>query len=126
MPYIALCEDDAFLRDVEAEVLSSIAGHHVDAFPSGEALIHALPTLHPSLIILDVMLPAMSGIHAYQCIRSLDDYQEVPILFYTSQPEHVHAAALAGNYAVASKPMDIDSLLMVVRTLLNRAPARRN
>lgn len=126
MPFIALCEDDAFLRDVEAEVLSSIAGHHVDAFPSGEALINALPSLHPNLIILDVMLPAMSGIHAYECIRNIDMYQDVPILFYTSQPEHVHAAALAGNFAVASKPMDIESLLMVVSRLLRRAPVEQN
>jgi DNA-binding response OmpR family regulator len=126
MPSIVLCEDDAFLRDVEAEVLTSIAGHQVDTFPSGEALIDALPSLRPSLIILDVRLPAMSGIHAYQRIRSIDDYQEVPILFYTSQPEHVHAAELAGNYAVAAKPMDIDSLLLVVGMLLRQAPTSQN
>jgi CheY-like chemotaxis protein len=68
----------------------------------------------------------MSGIHAYARIRTLDAYQDVPVLFYTASPERVRSARLTGNFAVATKPMDIDSLLTVIAQLLQRDPGLLN
>ena len=75
------------------------------------------------LIILDVMLPGMSG---WDVLRRLREHKDTPVLFLTARDEvedRVRGLELGGDDYLA-KPFAFVELLARVRTLLRRGPVR--
>jgi two-component system alkaline phosphatase synthesis response regulator PhoP len=42
-------------------------------------------TLHPDLIVLDIMMPEMDGFEVYELIKQNKEYQSIPIIFLTAK-----------------------------------------
>jgi len=56
------------------------AGYHVSAVGSGRDLLTRLQVQQPDLIILDLMMPDMSGIEVLEYMRSHPDLSSIPIV----------------------------------------------
>ncbi|MDB9524953.1 response regulator [Oscillatoria sp. CS-180] len=84
-------------------------------------LLHAT---HPDLLVLDVEMPAFSGIELCQAVRTSPDWEDLPILFLTSHrdAETVQAIFRAGADDYISKPIVGPELLI---RLLNRLERSR-
>ena len=68
---IYLVDDDKFLLDLYAVKFRN-AGHEVQVFGGGEELLAALrkeATTPPNAILLDIIMPGMSGLEALETIR---------------------------------------------------------
>ncbi|MFD2170466.1 ATP-binding protein [Tumebacillus lipolyticus] len=91
------------------------------AFSAKEAL-HKLEE-HPQidLLILDVMMPEMSGIDLCRTIRETRSVLELPILFATvkDSPHDIELCFRAGGNDFIAKPFDQKTLAARVRTLLS-------
>lgn len=79
---ILLVEDDPTLREIYRQALSS-RGHAVAVAADGETAVSLLYRHVPRLIILDIMLPKMSGIEVCRRARVIMQ-RPIPILFLTS------------------------------------------
>jgi len=116
---ILLVEDDIYLAEALAEALA-IQRYAVDTVSDGEAAWVQVTTLDSDLILLDMMLPKLDGIHLCQRLRS-HGYQ-MPILMITardtSTDKVIGLDAGADDYMV--KPLDIPELLARIRALLRR------
>lgn len=116
---ILLVEDDIYLAEALAEALA-IQRYAVDTVSDGEAAWVQVNTLDYDLILLDMMLPKLDGIHLCQRLRS-HGYQ-MPILMITardtSTDKVIGLDAGADDYMV--KPLDIPELLARIRALLRR------
>ncbi len=95
----------------------------VDLAATGTEGLHQAIEQEYDLIILDVMLPAMSG---WDVMKQLREHKDTPVLFLTARDEvedRVRGLELGGDdYRV--KPFGFVELLAGVRTLLRRGPVR--
>lgn len=119
---ILLVEDDAYLAEALAEALTD-QRYAVDIATDGEAAWDQIKTLSYDLILLDVMLPKLDGIHLCQRLRAHN--YSIPILMITardtSTDKVIGLDAGADDYMV--KPLDLAELLARIRALLRRGGA---
>jgi len=93
------------------------------AFNGEEALQQAKSTPLPDLILLDVMLPDISGTEVCRQIRADKNTQHIPIVMLTAKGEEIDRVVGfelgADDYVV--KPFSVRELMLRVRSLLRRS-----
>ena len=113
---ILVCDDDPSLRELVRAVLGP-AYRFIEAADGTEALI-AARELEPDLIVLDVMLPGLSGIEVLEEIRRDPQLEDMPVVVITAWSHAEVEAQVAGADRFVSKPFDPDDLSNVVAELL--------
>ena len=120
MSSILLIEDN---RDFAATLSANLEreGYDVSVAPTGVEGLEMAKQSHPDLIILDLMLPAMSGFTVLQRLR--DEGRDAPVLIMTAlgtEEEKLRGFGLgADDYVV--KPCGLLEILARVRALLKRS-----
>jgi len=124
---LAASGDEAGLR-VTAGLLEG-EGLDVTTVPGGRALLAELDRASGwDLVVLDVMLPDLSGYDVCREIRRRCSFYDLPVLFLTSrsQPADLLVGAEAGGNDFVAKPLDVTEFTARVRTLLRLKQAVRD
>ncbi len=115
-----LCADDSpGMRGMLRDVLSA-SGNEVVLVPDGLAVLEAIRKREPELLILDLVMPGMSGLEVCRILKSRPHTARIPILMLTGQGEVEHKVAgfEAGADDYLSKPFDPRELRSRVAALL--------
>ena len=118
---ILVCDDDPSLRELVRAVLGP-RYRFIEAADGTEALQLARE-LGPDLIVLDVMLPGLSGIEVLELIRSDDVLRNLKVVVITAWSHAEIDAQVAGADRFVSKPFDPDELSGAVEELLGLGSA---
>ncbi|GAA0399135.1 response regulator transcription factor [Streptomyces luteireticuli] len=114
-----LIEDDRAVREGVTLTLRR-RGHEVEAAGTGEAGLAALASFRPDLVLLDLMLPDISGFEVCRRIRTT---QQLPIIMLTARSDDIDVVlgleAGADDYIV--KPARGEVLEARIRAVLRRA-----
>ena len=113
---ILVCDDDPSLRELVRAVLGP-RYRFVEAADGIEALALAREE-PPDLIVLDVMLPGLSGIEVLEQLRTDDGLKSIPVVVITAWSHAEIDAQVAGADRFVSKPFDPDDLSTAVEELL--------
>jgi len=102
-------------------------GYDITVAESGERALEKIENEIPDLIILDIMMPEMSGIDVARHLRSQEPTSLTPIIMFTakSQVDDKVEGLEAGADAYLSKPSQPRELFAQVKVLLARAKSRR-
>ena len=84
----------------------------------GKEALAAMRELSPDLIVLDVMLPGLSGIDVLEAMRADDELSGTPVVVITAWSHAEVEAWTAGADRFVSKPFDPDELSGAVEELL--------
>jgi DNA-binding response OmpR family regulator len=121
MRWMLLVEDDRAIREAVAAYLMK-EGYHVTAVGDGQEALEAFARGEYCLVVLDLMLPRVSGEQVCQAIRAASD---LPIIMLTAKGEvedRITGLDLgADDYLV--KPFSPRELIARVRALLRRVRA---
>lgn len=122
--HILIVEDERDLSDLLAYNLQK-AGYETDVAADGAAAIRQVRAAPPDLIVLDVMLPKLSGLEVAREIRRDPRTAQIPLLMVTARA--TEADQLAGLQLGAddyiTKPFSMKLLLARVEALLRRSSA---
>ncbi len=114
-------EDDASIRDIEVYALKS-TGFEARGFEDAESFFEALKDETPELIVLDVMLPGISGVEILRRLRNSPDASGIPIIMATAKGmeyDKVESLDLgADDYLV--KPFGMMEMVSRVKAVLRR------
>jgi DNA-binding response OmpR family regulator len=119
MPRILIVEDDEDVRALIAHKLRR-AGHEVSEAGDGEQGLAAARDSAPDLMVLDWMMPKLTGIEVCAAIRADADLAQPRILLLTakSQDSDIALAMQTGADAYLIKPFRANDLLERVTALL--------
>ena len=108
---------------VAIQFLMEQQGHRVLAAERGEDALDLIYRYKPDLVLLDIMLPGISGWEVCEIIRLNPVYRNVKIVFLTARGDEVEIAkGLAlGADAYITKPFSNDELVARVNALLESA-----
>jgi CheY-like chemotaxis protein len=114
MAHVLVVEDHPDLREMLAVMLQA-EGYDVRTAGNGLEALQCLERERPAVIVLDLMMPVMTGdeFRARQLADPL--YSHVPVICITAAPDGRARAEQLGAYAYFQKPADFDSLLVAVR-----------
>ncbi|WP_024285814.1 response regulator transcription factor [Cellulomonas sp. KRMCY2] len=115
-------DDEPSLGDLLATALR-YEGWQVETALTGHAAIKAAKAMAPDVILLDVMLPDMSGLEVLRRVRATRS--DVPVLFLTARDavEDRIAGLTAGGDDYVTKPFSLEEVVARLRALLRRSGA---
>ncbi|MBZ5549153.1 MAG: response regulator transcription factor [Acidobacteriia bacterium] len=116
---IFVVEDDPDVSHLIEHNLRT-AGYDVSTFFSGATVVSSAAMRQPSLFLLDIMLPGMSGFDLCRQIRQHERLSRTPVIFLsarTQEPDRVHAFDVGGDGYIA-KPFSPRELIARVRNAL--------
>ena len=126
IPHILIVEDEEALTLLLRYNLEA-AGFEVETVARGDEADVRLKERIPDLVILDWMLPGVSGIELCRRLRARPDTKQLPIIMLTArgeESERVRGLATgADDYVV--KPFSVPELIARVSALLRRASPER-
>jgi CheY-like chemotaxis protein len=115
---ILIIEDDFAIRYTLAQVLSDEGFEVISAADGREALlVMAEHHARPGLIVLDLWMPAMSGLEFRAVQQSYARWSDIPVLVITASRVPPPELGNLGLNHVFRKPLDLDALVDKINLL---------
>jgi len=117
---VSIVEDEPFIIEALTFLLEN-EGFGVSAISDGAEAINFIIKSKPDLVILDIMLPNVSGMKILEDVRAIDEISHLPVLMLTAkgQKKDRRAAEDAGVSKFMTKPFDNEELIKHVKLMIN-------
>jgi DNA-binding response OmpR family regulator len=125
MPAILIADDDELLAALVQFKLEA-AGHRVVIAENGAVALDAVKSERPDLIVLDAMMPVLTGSEVLTILKADPESAMLPVIMLTARrnQEDVVAALRGGAADYLTKPFIPEELLVRVETALALAQSR--
>jgi DNA-binding response OmpR family regulator len=111
-------EDEEPIAVLLRDAINDEPGYQAVVVPDGKDIEDAVRERHTDLLILDIMMPGLSGFEIYDRLRAHSGTQRMPVLFISAAVDHYAEDLLRrGITEVVAKPFDLNELLDRVRAL---------
>ena len=116
---VVIIEDEPFIIEALTFLLEN-EGLVVRSISDGANAIDFIIKSKPNLVILDIMLPNVSGMKILEDIRSMDEISNLPVLMLTAkgQKKDRRAAEEAGVSKFMTNPFDNQELIENVKAMI--------
>ena len=121
---ILIVDDEPSNRKILQQELFRL-GYRVDVAKEGAQALKSLDSSRPDLIILDYMMPGLSGLDVLKEFRKRED--EIPVIMITAYGtvDRAVEAMKEGAYDFITRPFDPDHIALVVKKALGRQRLKR-
>jgi two-component system phosphate regulon response regulator PhoB len=121
MARVLVVEDEADLRDILEYNLAQ-AGHSVEVAATGAEGLRSVRATPPDLVLLDLMLPDVSGIELCKTLKKTPATQDVRVIMVTAKSEEIDRVLgfELGVDDYVTKPFSVRELLLRVQAVLRR------
>jgi len=115
---VLIVDDEKSYREAIADCVRNAGYDTLEASNGSEALLLA-DEAQPSLIILDVMMPDLSGLDVCRLLREKSDTRDIPVIMLSArgQIKEKEEGLAAGADRYITKPFDYDDLILTIDEL---------
>lgn len=112
---VLIADDELRLRKVIALYMSK-CGYEIIEAGNGEAAVELAKEHKPDAVIMDVMMPAMTGLEATAALRKLPEFSDIPIILLTANAseDDIKAGLAAGATKYVTKPFSPKELVETI------------
>jgi DNA-binding NarL/FixJ family response regulator len=113
---VAIVEDDAQVRQSLADILKRgpgvvCVGEHGNA----EEAVREIPRVQPKVVLMDINLPGMDGVHCVRRLSELAPATQVVMLTVFDDTDAIFNSLAAGAHGYLLKPISSAQLLLAIR-----------
>jgi len=119
---VMIIEDEPDAAEMFAEMMR-VSGFHVIKMFSSAPAIPMISQEKPDIIILDIMMPDISGLEVLRYVRREPDLQSIPVIVVSakSMPGDIKIGIEAGASIYLTKPVGFLDLKQAVEQVLHKA-----
>jgi len=112
---IVIIEDEPDTAEMYAEMMR-ISGYEVVKYYGGLSAVAHLGDQDPDAVILDLMMPDLSGLEVLNYIKEKPDLSDLPVIIVSAKtmPEDVEKGLKAGAVAYLTKPVSFADLKVAI------------
>jgi two-component system, OmpR family, phosphate regulon response regulator PhoB len=127
-PRILVVDDDAALQRLVSTLLNRANMMPLSATTAGEAAQILKQDPLPQIVILDMMLPDVSGIEFLKQMRSKERFDYLPIIILSAlaDPDRIREGLTIGADRYLTKPYLANNLISTVQELLRKGRSDKN
>ncbi len=117
---ILICDDDRFVLKAAEHALKNAGNFEVATVENGEIAISSILEFKPDLVVLDLVLPGLSGFHILKQLRSLPNCQNLPVMILTAEqdPSDEMLGYYIGTNDYVKKPIEMKEFVVRIKALL--------
>src|SRR3989441_3486513 len=113
---VAIVEDDAQVRQSLAGILKRGAGVVcVGEHGNAEEAVREVPRVQPKVVLMDINLPGMDGVHCVRRLSELAPATQVVMLTVYDDTDAIFNSLAAGAHGYLLKPISSEQLLLAIR-----------
>jgi CheY-like chemotaxis protein len=109
---ILLIEDEADIQLVARIALERLEGFQLEICSSGEEALERVSQLAPQLILLDIVMPGLSGLETLSELRKIPSFETTPVVVITARARTDEVAEYEEHDVAAVIPKPFDPLLL--------------
>jgi CheY-like chemotaxis protein len=119
---VLVADDEPDIRDILRRLLLS-DGFCVCEAGDGVEVLAAADHCEINVIVMDILMPDMSGFEAIQKLRADPRYAKTPIILITGSPlvRPMARSYQLGDMILFTKPLDLDQVLAMVNQMVQAA-----
>lgn len=114
---VLVVDDDPLVRDLLMQFLG-LRGYRVLGAKDGTEALRLVEESAPDVILLDILMPGISGVEVLQALRDQDYHGGIIVMTGSHNQEILEDAWALGPQEVLGKPIDLDRLLTAVQLVL--------
>jgi CheY-like chemotaxis protein len=116
---VAIIDDELETVDMLAEMVG-LCGHQVLKSLGGLAGLHEITEEKPDIVLLDVMMPELSGLEVLRLMRGNPRLERIPVIVVSarSTPYDIRSAFEAGATGFLTKPVAYQELKKALETAI--------
>jgi DNA-binding response OmpR family regulator len=120
---IVVVDDDSILLMLIQHALSA-RGYRVETASSGQQGLDRIRATRPAAVVLDMMMPDLSGLEVLRAMRAEAELARIPVILLTARrDEHEIAEACdAGAADYLNKPFKLEELSARIARLIGNTP----
>lgn len=120
---ILVVEDEQAISDLLAYHLEREGYHQIVQATTGEEALAEVHKLRPDLILLDLMLPGITGLDVCRKLKENPDTADIPIIMLTAKSDEsdIIVGLEMGAEDYVTKPFSMKILIVRIRSILRRA-----
>lgn len=108
---ILVVDDDPGIRDALQDVLE-LENYRVFTADNGKNALNLLDQVRPNLILLDLMMPVMTGWQFLDSVKIDESKAKIPVVVFSAAGER--KGDLSHASAILRKPVEVDGLISVI------------
>lgn len=115
---VCIVEDDAELRESVCSFLQGVPGIRcLAAYATAEEALKSIPALKPTVVLMDINLPVMSGIQCVEKLKQSDPRLQIMMFTVYEDSDQVFEALVAGASGYMLKSTPPEKLIEAIREL---------
>lgn len=115
---VVIGEDDEPIALLLRDSINDEPGYQAVVVPDGALVIETVRQVHADLLILDIMMPGLTGFEVYDRILQDESIRNMPVLFVSAAARQFEKEFADRKIAdIIPKPFDLNELLDRVREL---------
>ena len=117
---IVIIEDEPDTAEMYAEMLR-ISGYEVVNFFGGSAAVQKLADQAPDAVVLDLMMPDLSGLEVLDFIKEQPNLSSLPVVIVSAKtmPDDIEKGLKAGAVAYLTKPVSFSDLRAAIDSAIS-------